>query len=430
MDETTLRTILLGQKDEKNRILKDENLIERECLDRTRPLLRSDSIKVIFGVRRAGKSTLAHQLLSDHEYAYINFDDERLVGITKEELDHVFQISCGLIDRPTHALLDEIQNVPGWELFINRLQREGMNVIITGSSANLLSTELSTHLTGRYLPIFMLPFSFRESLIARGSGIPARGEITTRKAEHLKTKAEKFLRSGGFPQVILDPANARLYLSTLYNDIINKDVIGRFHPKYVRTLRELALFLTSSSSNLMTYSSLKKRFDLSSTHTVMNYVHYLTEASLMMIVDKFTFRQTERSASPKKIYSIDTGIVELLSISPGDHIANLLENAVFLELKRRNDLDPTFSINYWRDYQDHEVDLVISRKRKVETLIQVSMISDIADMNKRETRSLVKASKELRCEDLLLITWDLEGEVDEKGQKIKMMPFWKWALYV
>ena len=430
MDEAALRRILLGQKDEKNRILKDEDLIEREHLDRTRPLLRSDSIKVIFGVRRAGKSTLAHQLLSGHEYAYINFDDERLVGITKEELDHVFQISCGLIDLPTHALLDEIQNVPGWELFINRLQREGMNVIITGSSANLLSTELSTHLTGRYLPIFMLPFSFRESLIARGASIPARGEITTRKAEHLKTKAEKFLRSGGFPQVILDPANARLYLSTLYNDIINKDVIGRFHPKYVRTLRELALFLTSSSSNLMTYSNLKKRFDLSSTHTVMNYVHYLTEASLMMIVDKFTFRQTERSASPKKIYSIDTGIVELLSISPGDHIANLLENAVFLELKRRNDLDPTFSINYWRDYQDHEVDLVLSRNRKVEQLIQVSTISDVVDMNKREVRSLVKASKELRCEDLLLITWDLEGEVEEKGQKIKMIPFWKWALYV
>ncbi len=430
MDEAILRMILLGQKDEKNRILKDENLIEREYLEKTRPLLRSASTKVIFGVRRSGKSTLAHQLLSDHEYAYINFDDERLVGITKEELDHVFQISCGLIDQPTHALLDEIQNVPGWELFINRLQREGMNVIITGSSANLLSTELSTHLTGRYLPIFMLPFSFRESLIARGSGIPARGEITTRKAEHLKTRAEEYLRSGGFPQVVLDPANARLYLNTLYNDIINKDVIGRFHPKYVRTLRELALFLTSSSSNLMTYSSLKRRFDLSSTHTVMNYVNYLTEASILMIVDKFTFRQKERSTSPKKVYSIDTGIVELLSISPGDQIANLLENAVFLDLIRRNYLDPTFSINYWRDYQDHEVDLVLSRNRKVERLIQVSMISDIADMNKREIRSLVKASKELRCEDLLLITWGLEGEVEEKGQKIKMIPFWKWAIYV
>ena len=119
-----------------------------------------------------------------------------------------------------------------------------------------------------------------------------------------------------------------------------------------------------------------------------------------------------------------------MSTSPGDQIANLLENAVFLDLTRRNCLDPTLSINYWRDYQDHEVDLVLSRNRKVEQLIQVSAISDVVDMNKREVRSLVKASKELRCEDLLLITWDLEGEVEEKGQKIKMIPFWKWALYV
>jgi len=429
MDEISLRNILVGQNKEKTLILSDPDLVKREYLDLMKPLLGSPSAKVIYGVRRSGKSTLANQLLSNLEYAYINFDDERLVGIKGDDLDQIFQISCDLVDRPPYALFDEIQNVHGWELFINRILREGINVMITGSSANLLSTELSTHLTGRYLPIYMLPFSFREFLDARKISIPNRDYVVSSDSALLKRLAEEYLRSGGFPQVVIDPANANLYLKTLYDDIINKDVIGRFRPKYVRTLRELSLFLISSSSNLMTYSSLRKRFDISSVHTVMNYVKYLEEASLLIIVEKFTFRQKERSASPKKVYSVDTGFVELLSTSPGDQIANLLENAVFLDMIRGNNLDPTLSVNYWRDYQDHEVDLVLSRNRKVEKLVQISAISDLVDLNKRELRSLVKASTELRCENLLLITWDLEGEVEENGLKIEMIPFWKWALY-
>lgn len=428
MDDLSLRSILVGQNDEKSLILNNPSLIEREDLDRMKPLLGSSSAKVIYGVRRSGKSTLAHQLLSGNEYAYINFDDERLVGITGMDLDRTFQISCDLIDRPRYALLDEIQNVKGWELFINRILREGFNVVITGSSANLLSTELSTHLTGRYLPVHMLPFSFREFLDAREIRIPDRKEIVSKDSTMLKRMAEEYLRKGGFPQAVMDPVNGNLYLKTLYDDIINKDVIGRFRPKYTRTLRELSLFLLSSSSNLMTYSSLRKRFDINSNHTIMNYVQYLVYASLLIVVEKFTFRQKERSASPRKVYSVDTGLVELLTTSPGDQIANLLENAVFLDVIRRTNQDPTLSVNYWRDYRDHEVDLVISRNRKVEKLVQISAVSELVDLNKRELRSLVKASRELRCEDLLLITWDLEGEVEEKGLKIKMIPFWKWAM--
>ena len=153
------------------------------------------------------------------------------------------------------------------------------------------------------------------------------------------------------------------------------------------------------------------------------------EASLLLIVDRFSFKQKERSVSPKKVYSVDTGLVELLSASPGDQIANLLENSVFLEIMRRNFLDPTISVNYWRDYQDREVDIVISRNRRVEDLVQVSAVSTIGDLRKRETRSLVRASDELGCERLTLITWDLETEIEEKGKTIVSIPFWKWAAY-
>lgn len=424
-----MRMILLGQNDEKDILIESDQLIAREDIERSASLLGSDAIKVIFGVRRSGKSTLAHQFLADKEYAYINFDDERLVGIDRYDLDRLFQIAKGIAGGSGYALFDEIQNIDGWELFVNRLQREGVDLTVTGSSANLLSTELSTHLTGRYLPISLLPFSFREFLLAKRISVPDLGSLRSADVELLAGSAEEYLRLGGFPKAVLDPDNASLYLRTLYSDIINKDVIVRFKPKYTRTLRELSLFLINSSSNLMTYSSLMKRFDLGSIHTVKNYVHYLVEASLLVIVEKFTFRQRERSASPKKVYSVDTGLVQLLSSSPGDPIANLLENAVAVDLFRRASFDPALSINYWRNYQDHEVDLVLSRDRKVEKLIQVSAISELDGLRERETRSLVRASRELKCSDLLLITWNLEGRIEEKGMEIEMVPFWKWTLF-
>jgi len=427
VDQKEVRDILLDQIDEIEKNT-DHRIIKREIQAHGKKLIKSKLAKMIFGVRRSGKSTFSHQILTGHEYAYINFDDERLVGISKEDLGSVFQIARDIAGDPSLALLDEIQNIEGWELFINRSIREGMNLVITGSSSNLLSTELSTHLTGRYLPVPILPFSFREFLIARGYRIPDLDYVNTKERTKLISQSESYLREGGFPLAVLDPDNAGLYLKTLYDDIINKDVIGRFRPKYVRTLRELSLFLTSSSSNLMTYSSLKRRFGFNSTHTVMNYCQYLVDASLIKIVDKFTFRQKERSASPKKVYSVDNGFVELLSTSPGNKIADHLENAVYMELLKRHSFDPTVSINYWRDYQNHEVDIVVSKNRKVLKLIQVSAISDEIDLNKRESRSLVKGSYELGCDDLLLITKNLEGILDEKGKKIVMKPFWKWSL--
>lgn len=428
MDEISVRTILNEQRMEIED-LKKQDLIVREFSGGRSSLLESPLAKVIFGIRRSGKSTLAHQMLSDRTYAYVNFDDERLVGVKGEELGEIFNIAMEIAGKPDFALLDEIQNIPGWELFINRIQRKRINMLITGSSANLLSTELSTHLTGRYLPIMLLTFSFREFLRAKRRSIPDEKKLVPSDITNFKVLAEDYLRGGGFPISTLNPENRDLYLKTLYNDIINKDVVGRFKPKHVRTLRELALFLISSSSKMMTYSSLKTRFEMGSTNTAKNYVGYLADASLLMVVEKFTFRQKERSTSPKKVYSMDTGFVEILSSSPGDHISDLLENAVFLEFVRRTEMEPTISINYWRDYQDHEVDFVISRNRTVEQLVQVSAISSRSDIRKRELRSLVKGAKSLDCDDLLLITWDLEGDIEENGSKIIMIPFWKWALY-
>jgi hypothetical protein len=428
MDEISIRTILNEQRKEIE-YLDKQDLITREFSDKRRSLLKSPSAKLIFGIRRSGKSTLAHQMLSDRTYAYINFDDERLVGIKGEDLGDLFYIAREIAGNPDMALLDEIQNIPGWELFVNRIQRKRINLLITGSSANLLSTELSTHLTGRYLPIILFTFSFGEFLTARKRSVPEVKNLDPADITDFKKLSEEYLRGGGFPVATLDPGNRDLYLNTLYDDIINKDVIGRFKPKYVRTLRELALFLISSSSNLMTYSSIRKRFEIGSTNTVKNYIGYLVDASLLIIVEKFTFRQRERSSSPKKVYCMDTGFVEILSSSPGDHISGLLENAVFLELLRRTKFEPTVSVNYWRDYQDHEVDFVKSRNRKVEQLVQVSAISDRSDIRKRELRSLVKGARELKCNDLLLITWSLEGEIEEGGMQIKLLPFWKWALY-
>lgn len=427
MDPIELKTILIDQQRDKE-LINEEHIITREFQKYRRKLVDSKQVKVVFGVRRSGKSTTAHQLLASRKYAYVNFDDERLIWVSHEDLDNIFNISRNINENPEYILFDEIQNIHGWELFINRLFRKGLNIIITGSSANLLSSELSTHLTGRYLPIHMMPFSFREFLISRKEKVEDLELITSSVKARIRDLAEEYLRTGGFPLAVIEPDSARLYLKTLYDDIIGRDVIGRFHPKYTRTLREMALFLMNSSSKLMTYSSLRKRFKINSTHTAKNYCQFLVDASLIKIVEKFTFKQKERSASPKKVYAVDTGLVELFSTAPGDRLADLMENCVFLDLIRDQDLDPTISVNYWRDHQDHEVDLVVSRNRNVEKLIQVTYLSNINDLSRRETRSLVKGSNELRCDDLVLVTWDLEGEMDEKGKKIKMIPLWKWCL--
>lgn len=429
MNSNLIRTIIMDQLRDMKRLFKEENLIKRDAFENWNNATNTDLIKVIYGVRRSGKSIFSFQLLKHKKYAYLNFDDERLVGLKTQDLNTVLEAFYQIHDDFKFVLLDEIQNVQGWELFVNRLKRQGLIVIITGSSSNLLSKELGSHLTGRFIPIGIYPFSFKEFLIYKNIKFDENEIWTTRTKSLLIKNLNEYIKLGGFPEAVKYPDYSRQYLSNLYSNIISKDVIGRYNIKYIRAIKDIANYLLANYSNLVTYNKIKNRFDLKSVHTAKNYLSYLEDALLFIMPDKFSLKSSERSTSPKKVYAIDSGLINAISIPMSENIGPLMENITAIELMRSKSKDPMMELYYWRDYQQHEVDFVIRSSQKIQNLIQVSYISDSTDLDRREIRSLIKASELLRCESLNIITWDYHDQIEIKGNRINCIPLWYWLIY-
>lgn len=428
MNVAEIKSVIADQKEEIERVFRKERIIEREFLDMCRPLMESDLIKVITGVRRSGKSVFSLELLGGRDYGYINFDDERLIGIKTSDLNLVLQAFYELFGELKFVFLDEIQNIEGWELFVNRLKRAGLNVLVTGSNAKLLSRELATHLTGRHAPIEMFPFSFREFLLFAEFKAARKAFYSTKQKAFLIRKLQEYLELGGFPEVLKERENAKIYLATLYSTILTRDVVSRQRIKFIRTIREISNYLVSNFSKPITFNKIKNIFDLKSAHTSKNYISYLEESYLIFLLGKFSFKHKEVLASPKKVYAIDTGMVGALGFKSNENFGRLIENMVFIELARKRVLGRFQEFFYWKDYTGKEVDFVIKEGLKVKQLIQVTYASGRSEIEKRETVSLIKASEELRCNNLLILTWDFEGEEKIKGKKIIYTPLWKWLL--
>lgn len=428
MNVKNLQTIITDQQEEINKIFFEENIIKREFLDNWTKSIGSNLIKVITGLRRSGKSIFSFQLLDKRNYSYINFDDERLVGLKASELNIILEAFYQLNDDFKYIFLDEIQNIKGWELFVNRLKRQGFNVIVTGSNAQLLSKELATHLTGRYIGIEIFPFSFREFLTYENFIIKKGDAYSTRKKSFIIKKLQEYITYGGLPEVIKNKELSKSFIPTFYSTIITKDVISRYKINYITTLREISNYLVSNYSEYVTFNKIKNNFKLKSPHTSKKYVSYLQESYLFFLIDKFTYKFKEVIVSPKKVYVVDTGIINLMAFATSENYGRLMENIVAIELLRKKTFDPVLEIYYWKDYQQKEVDFVIKKGLKVKQLIQVTYASDINEINKREYTSLIKASKELQCNNLSIITWDYESKEKIDGKKIDFIPLWKWLL--
>ena len=425
MNRDDLKTILADQRKERSNIFAHDHIVEREQIIFWKDISEGSLIKVIMGARRSGKTIFSHLLLRGKEFGFVNFDDERLAYLDRDGLNDLLEGLYEIYGKLDILFLDEIQNVKGWELFVNRLQRKGLNVYITGSNANLLGKELSTHLTGRFIQMELLPFSFREFLLWRHcqeDGMTTEGRATIKK--HLG----EYLEIGGFPEVVRNPEIRSIYLSNLYSAIITKDILSRHNIRYVKTFRELATNLISNYSNYITYNKLKNIHGLKSVHTVKNYVDMLAEAYLIFTLEKYSPKAKEVVNSPKKVYAVDTGLTAALALSPTPNRGRIIENLVFLELVRWRSLDPLLELYYWKDYQQHEVDFVIKRGTEVIRLMQVTHVSGMEELDKRELRSLKKGSELLGCNDLWVITWDLEGEHEMDGKTVTLVPLWKWLL--
>jgi predicted AAA+ superfamily ATPase len=422
-----LKQIIEDQKEELFELMKDKKLITREFQPEFKAFDSSKLVKVVTGIRRAGKSVFLYQFLKDRPFAYLNFDDDRLGDIQPDDILKVFYDMYG--KNFNTIFFDEIQNLPRWELFINRLKRSGFNVFITGSNAKLLSTELATHLTGRHLAMEIYPFSFREYLAARDLDI---NDKTTKGKSLIKHELDSFIQEGAFPEVVVEQENYKLYLKALYRQILESDILTRRKISYRKAFKEVAASLVSNSGNLVTYNKIKKQFNFKSEHTVKNYISHLHEAYLIIPVSKFSFKPVEIEKSPKKIYTIDTGLINAISAKFSANTGRLYETVTAIELKRKQSLDDSIEIYYYKNPQNYEVDFVIKKDLKVEQLIQVSYNLEDADTKNREIRALLYASKDLDCSEFLIITGDYEGieEVEwfNMKAKIRFLHLWKWLL--
>ena len=421
MNKTKIKEIILEQKKEAENILKDAT-IEREVEKKAVKCLKDDLIKVIIGVRRSGKSILAHRLLRNNDYGYINFDDERLLGIKTSDLNDLLEILNEINPKARYLLFDEIQNVAGWELFVNRLKRNDYNVIVTGSNSKLLSGELATHLTGRHVEIELYPFSFKEFLLYQGKIFSNDDFYLTSKRAEIKKLLNDYLISGGFPELLRIEMKEQ-YLRDLHDKIINRDIVERYNIKYTKTIKEISLFLLSNFGSKITYHKIKNVFEIKSAHTVKKYINYLENAYLVSELLPFSFKVKEQIKKPRKIYGIDIGLIGAFSANFSPNTGRAIENIVFLELKKRQN-----EIYFYTNPNDKEVDFVIKKGLRVNELIQVCLNLEDEDVKKREVDALLIASEELKCNNLLVITWDEEKEEKIKGKKIKFIPLWKWLL--
>ncbi|RKY95666.1 MAG: hypothetical protein DRQ03_08575 [Candidatus Hydrothermota bacterium] len=422
MDTETLKLVINEQRDEIEKKFGEENIIEREIQNlidagKTRQVL------VVTGVRRCGKSILAHLFLRNFKYAHINFDDERLETLKTAELNKIIGAFYELYGEVNFMIFDEIQNIPKWELFITRLHRS-KRVIITGSNSRLLSGELATHLTGRHIDITLFPFSLREFLKFKGLKYDI---YLTRDVAKIKNHLKDYLIGGGFPE-----GGDKEHIRSIYNDIVTKDILLRHNIKFRSAFKEFVRLVVTNFSNEITYSALKNAINVKSVHTTRNYLSMLEEAFLVFRLPKFSFRFRDQIREPKKAYVVDNGIINVLGFRFSENIGRFYENTVFVELKRKQTFNPGLELYYYKDISGHEVDFVIKEGSRVKQLIQVCYDLGSEKTKQREIRALLHASKNLNCKDLLIITEDYEAEEDLEWfgtkRKVRFMPLWKWLL--
>ncbi|MBS3142682.1 ATP-binding protein [Candidatus Woesearchaeota archaeon] len=417
-----LKSVIKEQREELEKIEKEEKIIERTDLEMSKKALKYPNVLAILGIRRCGKSIFSYLLAKQHNFAYINFDDERLAGLAGKDLNTVLEAFYELYGDMEYILLDEIQNVDAWELFVNRLRRT-KKIILTGSNSTLLSGELSTHLTGRYLDRVLFPFSFKEFLKLRE--VKEDKAYTTQEKARIMVLLQEYLEIGGFPEAY---KFGKGMISRIYEDIVTKDILLRHNIAKKEELKKLAKYLITNSCEQITYSRLARIFNIKHVSTISNWISYFENAFLLFTLERFDFKLKQQGIAPKKVYCIDPGMVNAVGFRFSENKGKAIENEVAIELQRRKAVDPSLEVYYWRDHQQNEVDFVLKVNKIIGALIQVSYITTKEEIKEREIKALLRAARELKCRNLLVITWDYSSEEKIEGEKIKFIPLWTWLL--
>lgn len=427
MEIERIKKVIVDQKEDLAEFFKREKIIEREIgIEKLRKFLKHPNILLITGPRRSGKSTLATQIFKEEKYGFLNFDDERLAGFSVNDFDIAIQAFYDLYGEGLECFIfDEIQNIPKWELFISRL-RKTKKIIITGSNANLLSGDLATHLTGRYLESVLYPFSFREFLRFKGVEITKEDFYSAKKISKIKNQLSEYLEGGGFPESF---KFGSAIVSKIYDDVVVKDILLRYGIRNKKSFRELSNYIISNFAQEISYAKLGQVFSIKNVHTAKNYVDYLSSSFLILMLSKFSYKLKQQFITSKKAYGIDTGLVNSVAFQFSENSGKIMENAVMIDLKRRGSyFEIGTELYYWRDYSGKEVDFAVKKGNKITQLIQVCQSLANFETKEREIKALLKAGEELHCDNFLIITASEESIEKKEGKEIMIMPLWKWLL--
>jgi hypothetical protein len=376
---------------------------------------------IVSGLRRVGKSTLlaqhAHRLGQDRFY-YLNFEDDRFLGFQADDATPLYQRLVELFGERGIFIVDEIQNIPGWERFVRRFMDLGLKFYITGSNAALLSRELGSRLTGRYVPVELFPFSFDEFRRWRGFAKPDLARATTLETGQLQALLGDYLRQGGLPEPLKYP---ELNLGRgLYEDVLHRDIAARYRLEALRALKELAFYLLSNPAGLVSYNKLKAQLQLGSVNTVKNYVEYLENSWLLFTLNVHDHSVKRQQIAPKKVYAVDTGLARAVGYSSSPNTGRLLENAVFLALRRK-----TRDLFYWSSPAGYEVDFYLPGEGP---LIQVAASVEQPATRERELRALREAMGALRLRQGLLLTEANAEPVQTDAGTIHVRSAAEWLL--
>lgn len=421
MDKRILETILSDQAEELE--LKKK---QKFCRRKEEDLIDPDSpqAQVVIGVRRSGKSTLCYNALIRKrvKFAYVNFDDERLINLTATDLNDVLEVLYKINGDFNYLFIDEIQNIPEWYLFVNRLLRRQIHVIITGSNAKLLSGELATHLTGRHHTINLYPFSFSEYCEAKGIDTMS---MSTMAVARRRAVFDDYMRKGGFPE-LSRVRNERDYIDELVRNILQRDIEQRFKVKHVTSFEEMSQHLLNIAPAIVVDKKLKEAFGFGSQHTAKNYVGYLKQAYLLVGLHKYSPKSQQRLTA-EKVYPIDVSLMNRRSDAfSGENFGWRLETIVYLELLRRYK-SQGFDIYYFSE-RSGECDFVICEGRKAVVAIQVSYDISNEKTRKREISGLLLAAKKTGCKNLLLLTDHSYEDIETEDYKIAVRPVFDYLL--
>ena len=416
MDSRILKEIILQQKREFER---KEDFVRRDILDKIEDYLKMPHAIVISGLRRSGKSTLLKEIKNNfykNEIVYyFNFEDEHLVNFNVEDFNLLYETFVELFGKHKIFFFDEIQNIKGWELFVRKMYDRGFKFILTGSNSSMLSRELGSRLTGRYISIELQPFSFKEFLSFKNIKVPR--HILTEDRALIKNAFNNYLENGGIPEYLI--YNNNELLKTLYENILYRDILVRYGLNDEKSLKELALYLFSNYGTEISYNKLKAMLNVGSLNTVKNYVHYLENSYLIFTIPKYEYSIKKQIYSPKKIYVIDNSLINLISFGFSQNIGKILENLVFIELKRRNN-----EVYYHKD--KHECDFIITQNRNILIAIQVTL--NLKNNKEREYNGLLEALDAYKLNTGLILTENEDYEEIVQNKKIVVKPIWKWLL--